>query len=187
MAPMHPDSTLQKLFVRHSKCGFVKWIGLRPQRRADLLPVDKVIAVSDKGLDGDHFSGSPGSKRQVTLIQAEHLNAVASILGLDEVNPGLLRRNLVVEGINLLALKDQRFRVGEALLEYSGLCHPCSRMEENLGPGGYNAVRGHGGIIARVVESGSIGVGDTVRMIPATELEESEQEQRKPIVPVQKE
>ena len=103
------------------------------------------------------------SKRQVTLIQAEHLPVVASILDRDApVDPELLRRNIVVSGINLLTLKDQRFRIGGVILEGSGPAVPCSRMEENLGPGGYNAMRGHGGITARVIEAGTIAIGDEV-------------------------
>jgi MOSC domain-containing protein YiiM len=48
---------------------------------------------------------------------------------------------VLVEGINLLSLKGKQFRIGEAVFEYSGECHPCSRMEEALGAGGYNAMR----------------------------------------------
>lgn len=80
------------------------------------------------------------------------------------MDPKVLRRNLAVSGINLLALKDRRFRVGEVILAGSGTCEPCSRMEENLGPGGYQAMRGHGGITARVLEGGTIHVGDIVRI-----------------------
>ena len=88
--------------------------------------------------------------------------AIAGFLGREAVAPEELRRNLVIAGVNLLALKGRRFRLGAALLEYSGECHPCSRMEEVLGPGGYNAVRGHGGITARVVEGGVIRLGDSL-------------------------
>ena len=97
-----------------------------------------------------------------TLIQAEHLAAIASHLGGEAVAPELLRRNIVVAGINLAALKGRRFRLGSALLEATGECHPCSRMEEILGPGGYNAVRGHGGITARVLEAGTARNGDAL-------------------------
>jgi MOSC domain-containing protein YiiM len=111
---------------------------------------------------GDRFRGRPDSKRQVTLIQAEHLAAVGSMLGRDAIDPALTRRNIVVKGINLLALKDKQFRIGDAVLEMTGLCHPCSRMEKSLGPGGYNAMRGHGGITAKVICEGAIRVGDGV-------------------------
>jgi MOSC domain-containing protein YiiM len=115
-----------------------------------------------RGIVGDRYQHLGGS-RQVTLIGEENLRAIASFLGLDRpVAPELVRRNIVVTGMNLLALKDQRFRIGEALLETSGECHPCSRMEEMLDSGGYNAMRGQGGITARVIEGGRVGVGDHV-------------------------
>lgn len=66
--------------------------------------------------------------------------------------------------INLLALRNARVRVGGALLEIVGPCAPCSRMEEEVGPGAYAAMRGHGGMTARIVESGAISVGDEVRV-----------------------
>lgn len=103
-------------------------------------------------------------KRQVTLIQAEHLAVVGSLLGRDAVDPSLLRRNVAVAGINLYAMRDARFRVGNVLLEGTGICAPCSRMEAALGPGGYNAMRGHGGITARVLEAGLIEMGATVAL-----------------------
>ncbi|MGD1892670.1 MAG: MOSC domain-containing protein [Cyclobacteriaceae bacterium] len=143
--------------------GTVIWIGVRPERRNPLRAVNQVLAQEGVGLEGDHFSGKVQSKRQVTLISAEHIEAVASMLHRREVDPGLLRRNIVVKGINLLALKDKQFKIGEAILEMSGLCHPCSRMEQNLGPGGYNAMRGHSGITARIIQEGVIRVGDEVK------------------------
>lgn len=142
--------------------GTVRWIGVRPGRREPLKPVDVIEAHEGRGLRGDHFGGKPGSKRQVTLIQHEHIAAVASILRAGSLDAGHLRRNIVVSGVNLIALVDRRFRIGDAVFEGSGPCHPCSRMEENLGPGGWNAMRGHGGITARVVSSGPIRVGDEV-------------------------
>ena len=100
-----------------------------------------------------------GGSRQVTLIQAEHLEVLASMLGLSKILPEFTRRNIVVRDINLLSLKGKQFNIGEAILEYSGECHPCSRMEKNLGPGAYNAMRGHGGITAKVINSGIIKLG----------------------------
>lgn len=145
--------------------GTVSWIGLRPGRKMPLQSVQETTAAPGQGLEGDRFANKPQSKRQVTLIQGEHLDAVASILGKDEIDPSLTRRNIVVRGINLMSLEGKRFRIGEAVLEGTGPCEPCSRMEENLGPGGYNAMTGHGGLCTRVIEAGAIRVGDEVKMI----------------------
>ncbi|MDT3402556.1 MOSC domain-containing protein [Mucilaginibacter terrae] len=159
---LSPNSPLQKLMDTMPQQGIVTWIGIRPKRKAPLLSLNKVEALTLKGLAGDHFSGSATSKRQITLIQHEHIALIASVMQQEDLSPGLLRRNVVVKGINLHAFKDRRFWVGNALLEYTGECHPCSRMEDVLGPGGYNAVRGHGGITARIIQGGEIVVGDVV-------------------------
>jgi len=146
--------------------GRVEWIGLSPEVRGELRAVTEATLLVDHGLEGDHHSKHrAGGKRQVTIIQQEHFAAVAGFLHREPPSPGLLRRNLVVSGINLLALKDKQFTIGDCRLEYSGPCDPCSRMEENLGPGGFNAMRGHGGITAKVITGGVIRIGDEVRAI----------------------
>lgn len=145
--------------------GQVVWIGIRPTRRGPLRATDGVIAEAGKGLVGDHYKTRTNGARQLTLIQAEHLLAIASYLRRDAVTPEMLRRNIVVRGLNLLALKGKQFQLGSALCEYTGECHPCSRMEEILGEGGYNAVRGHGGITARIISTGMIAVGDRVHAV----------------------
>jgi MOSC domain-containing protein YiiM len=171
--PVSDGAILGQLIDTLPQTGAVTWIGIRPARRQWPQPVPQVRAIANQKLAGDHYGGKPGSKRQVTLIQAEHLAAVAAFMGLTELDPALTRRNLVVKGINLLALKDRTFWVGGVLLEFSGLCHPCSRMEESLGPGGYNAMRGHGGITARILQGGQIHLGDPVR-VAGTLLQEPE-------------
>jgi MOSC domain-containing protein YiiM len=146
--------------------GRVEWIGLNPARREPMLAVAEVLARVGTGLEGDHHAkGSGPSKRQVTLIQHEHLAVIASLVGRPLVQPQWLRRNVAVGGVNLLALKGRQFRVGEAILEGTGTCDPCSRMEETLGPGGLNAMRGHGGLTARVLTEGVIRVGDAIEVI----------------------
>jgi MOSC domain-containing protein YiiM len=162
-------SPLARLLDAPMRPGRLVWIGLRPERRAPVVEVDQALLEPGRGLAGDRWRGAAAGARQVTLVSAEHLRAIAGFLGLDAVAPSRLRRNLVVEGVNLLALKGARFRIGGALLEYSGECHPCSRMEEEFGPGGYNAVRGHGGITARVIEGAGLRIGDALaRVAPPT-------------------
>ncbi len=164
MARVPEQSLLGPLAAAFPRAGRVDWIGLRPARRAPVVVVDRTNAVAGRGLDGDRYAHA--GNREVTLIQAEHLPAIAALLGRNELDPAILRRNIVVSGVNLLALKDRRVRVGGAVVELTGVCHPCSRMEEVLGVGGYNAMRGHGGVNARVVESGAVAVRDTVTPLP---------------------
>lgn len=155
--------TLKELMDTLPQQGELTWIGLRPARQAPISCVPFVDASPKDGLIGDRYQSSNAS-RQVTLIQAEHVSVLHLLLGTDPITPELLRRNFVVKGINLLALKDKDFSIGSVSLRMTGLCHPCSRMETLLGEGGYNAMRGHGGITASVLSAGRIQVGDTVRV-----------------------
>ena len=160
------DPTLKERLARVPQVGAVAWIGVRPEREAPMRVVDQAVAIEGRGLDGDRAtsSGRPGSKRQVTLIQREHLDVVARLCGRPSVDPSLLRRNVVVEGVNLIALRRMRFAIGdEVVLEGSGPCEPCGKMDASLGDGGFHAMRGHGGITARVVRGGRVRVGDPVR------------------------
>ena len=149
--------------------GKVEWIGLRPSKGAELNIVEQVEVLANRGLAGDHRSQQEGGERQVTLFQAEHFPMLAALTGNEVIPPEWLRRNIVVSGINLFALRNRKFAIGDVVLEGSGTCPPCSRMEKILGPGGYNAMRGHGGITAQVISGGVIRLTDTVRLIEKVE------------------
>ncbi|MDH3694962.1 MAG: MOSC domain-containing protein [Gammaproteobacteria bacterium] len=154
---------MQSLMQTYAQDGRLEWIGIRPLARGDVELLQTAKLIATHGIEGDHTANRAGSKRQVTLIQAEHLLVIAALCGRDQLDPALLRRNLVVSRINLLTLKQKRFLIGDVELEYTDSCPPCSRMEDNLGKGGYNAMRGHGGITARVLNDGDVRVGDVVR------------------------
>jgi len=157
---------MKELLQTMPQIGVVQWIGIRPARREPIQILDSIEA-NDQGLAGDRYNGPADGDRMVTLIQQEHISAVASILSRESVDPALLRRNIVVSGINLQALKKNEIQIGTSILFVTGNCPPCSRMEENLGAGGYNAMRGHGGVTARVVSGGTIEVGSQIRMVGA--------------------
>ncbi len=95
------------------------------------------------------------------MIQAEHLPVIAALAGLKILQPAQLRRNFAVSGINLAALRKAKLQIGSAVLRVTGPCPACSRMEEVLGHGGYNEMRGHGGCYAEVVEPGRVALGDS--------------------------
>lgn len=153
--------TIANLVAQFAKAGKIEWIGVRPARKEPLVSL-RSAKINFNGIEGDHRN-KPG-KRTVTLIQAEHLPVIASLCSNEEfpIDPARLRRNIVVSGISLMGLRNREFKIGTALLRGSGLCAPCSRMETELGHGGYNAMRGHGGICAEVLEEGEIHLYDPV-------------------------
>ncbi|MDQ7915099.1 MOSC domain-containing protein [Pseudomonas sp. 102515] len=155
---------LKELLAQAPQSGEVRWIGVRPTSRASMVEIDAVEARRDAGLTGDHARPTPRNQRQVTLIQWEHLPVVAALIG-KTIVPADLRRNLAIAGINLFSLKNRRFRIGQAVLETTGWCQPCARLEERLGPGTFQAMRGHGGLTARVLESGIIRLGDRLEVL----------------------
>ena len=145
--------------------GRVEWIGVRSYKGSEIEEKSYIEAVYERGLVGDKAGQRPGSKRQVTLFQAEYLKVIDSLLPDKNLTYANLRRNIVISGINLNALKDCQLKVGEATLEISGFCHPCSKLESQLGYGVFNALRGHGGLTAKVAESGLITVNDSVHVL----------------------
>jgi MOSC domain-containing protein YiiM len=184
MQTMHMSSGLRELVVRFCMPGRIEAIVLRPRRLAPAVWADQAWAEPELGLRGDHRSaksrtGDEARRRELTLLQAEHLSVIAALAGRDQIDARLLRRNLVISGVNLAALAspfpDQRllWRLGEeVVIEATGPCAPCSRMEIELGSGGYNALRGHGGITARIVRGGWLRKGDAVTVVDKPAVEE---------------
>jgi MOSC domain-containing protein YiiM len=171
-------ASLKELMQAPLRPGRLEWIGLRPGHRQELLSVERAEILLGSGLAGDHYPGKGDGKRAVTLIQAEHLVAVAAMLGIAPISPLQTRRNLVVSGLNLLALKGRTFRIGEARLAMTGDCAPCARMNETLGAGGFQAMRGHGGITTRVLAGGVIRVGDALIVEPYSDTAEAAAQRR---------
>ncbi|PPC86581.1 MAG: MOSC domain-containing protein [Hyphomicrobium sp.] len=163
-----PDSPLGRLLAAPARPGTLMWIGVRPVRKAALVSLSSAELIAEHGIRGDHYETRHNGARQVTLIASEDIAAIASFIGRETIGPELLRRNLVTRGINLAALKGRQLRVGDAVLDISGDCAPCSRMEDTLGIGGYNAVRGRGGVTARILTGGIVRIGDTLTVVDVT-------------------
>ncbi len=178
---MTADTTLRDLIARIATQGRVEAIVVRPERNQPAQFADAAKAEPGLGLIGDRRAknkrtDTASRKRELTLIQAEHLPLIARWCGLEHIEATRLRRNLVISGVNLLAMKspftDVRlvWQIGnEACIEVTGPCDPCSKMEavllnEGGGQGGYNAMRGHGGMTAMIVTGGIIRVGDAVTL-----------------------
>ena len=124
--------------------------------RVALQSRDQVTAIENRGLDGDRHA-KPNSRRQVLLAEQEVLDEFG-------LAPGAIREQVTVRGLALDELVfGARLRIGGALLEVAGPCHPCERMDE-VKPGLQRALQGRRGRFVRVVEAGSIAVGDLVHV-----------------------
>ena len=92
------DAKFGELLDNFSHEGEVMWIGIRPGRGEPVIVLQETSAQAG-GLLNDHYNiGNPEKKRQVTVIQYEHLQAVASFLGKENIDPALVRRNIVIKG-----------------------------------------------------------------------------------------
>lgn len=170
---------LRKLVTHFAQPGRIEAIVIRPLRLTEAVFVSQAHAVPGRGLLGDHRAEKlreqgEATKRELTLIQHEHLPLISAWSMSPEVDARQLRRNLVVSGVNLLAMRSPFpgvpliWQIGDqVLVEITGPCAPCSRMEKVLGPGGYSAMRGHGGMTARLITGGAVRVGDAVMLAPA--------------------
>lgn len=154
--------------AENAEIGRLEWIGVRPGRREPVREADEAVVIAGKGIAGDHYRPRKNADRQVTLIQHEHLAEIAERSQRTAVAPDLFRRNLVVSGVKLKDLVGTAFHIGQVLLEGTGPCSPCSRMDEALGPGGHAAMSGRGGITARVLRGGTIRRGDRVEAAGGT-------------------
>lgn len=133
-----------------------------------LESVSQVRAVPGKGLEGDRyfssqgtFSNPPGPSREVTLIEAEALEALRREYSI-ELAPGGARRNLVTQGVPLNHLVGRDFRVGEAVLRGMRLCEPCKHLEGLTQQGVIAGLTHRGGLRAQIIQEGLIRVGDVV-------------------------
>ncbi len=114
-------------------------------------------ALEDHGLEGCAHA-RPGTKRQVLFASQEHIDAVG-------VEPGAIRENLTVSGADVQGwAPGQRLAVGDAVFEVTMECEPCERMDE-LRPGLRAELEGRRGVLAKVVETGEVAVGDEIRLL----------------------
>ena len=118
-------------------------------------------AIAGQGLEGCAHANPP--KREVLFASKQHLDAVG-------VEPGATRENLTVEGDDVERWPiGQRVRVGgTAVFEITMVCDPCHRMDE-LREGLRAELEGRRGMLARIVESGEVAVGDEITLLSSGE------------------
>lgn len=144
---------------------FVTSAGSKPMEEvSEVETLEGCGIAGDRYCEGTGFWVQYGDVCQVTMISGEDLDYIESKLGIS-VKGGEHRRNIVTRGIDLLALRRRRFRVGEALLEYDRSRPPCKHVQDLTEPGMTRALRNRGGICVRVVEAGRIRPGDAIETV----------------------
>ena len=137
----------------------IQSIVIRPERKAPPVKVTHA-EITVAGIKGDHYAKEEGL-RQVTLIAEDDLATVATTVGFQGDAHLACRRNILIDTLPDVDLKGKIVGLGdEVLLEITGYCNPCFRMEENFGTGAINAFSKKAGWVARVIKNGSISVGD---------------------------
>ncbi|MGZ5038373.1 MAG: MOSC domain-containing protein [Usitatibacter sp.] len=146
----------------------VAHIFVAPKRGAAMQSMDSVEALEGEGLRGDRYTAVKSrvaSSHQVTLIEAENIDHFTRSTGL-ALAPDGPRRNIVTRGVRLNGLEGKRFRIGQAVLEGMELCEPCTLFAKRTHREVLEAFAGRGGLRARVVSGGKIGVGDAISEEP---------------------
>jgi MOSC domain-containing protein YiiM len=149
--------------------GVVTEIWLTAAAAGPMRRVPTGLLVAGAGLDGDRYALGGGTwaqypdlEKQLTLIDADDVAAVAAEVGM-ALSPGDTRRNLVTEGADLPALVGRWFTVGDALVFGMKRCPPCAHLERLTGTKLVKAMLQRGGINAAVFAGGEIAEGALVR------------------------
>lgn len=137
----------------------VKAILIRPAKKAEPVYIN-TAEISNMGITGDHYSKEDG-KRQVTLISAHDIAEVANSVGFHGDAHIACRRNILIDTFPSDDMKGKVVGLGdEVILEITGYCTPCFRMDENFGEGAIAAFSKKAGWTAKVIRGGKIYVGD---------------------------
>ena len=151
--------------------GFVDSIFLAPEGGAQIQGVQAATALEGCGLENDRYCTGTGHWSrfgrvcEVTFIAAEDLDDIEIETGVS-VKDGEHRRNVVTRGINLKSRRrGEQFRVGEVAFEYRGPRSVCQYIGRLTEPAMTQALKGRGGICARVLENGKVRVGDEIELL----------------------
>lgn len=149
--------------------GVVQEIYVTGEGSAAMERVEEVRTIEGCGIEGDRYCEGTGfwtrygDVCQVTLIESEDLDYIEGELGI-RVKNGEHRRNIITRGIRLGGLRRKRFRVGEAVLEYDRPRPPCRHVQDLSESGMTRALKGRGGICARVIKAGWIRTRDAIEV-----------------------
>jgi MOSC domain-containing protein YiiM len=127
-----------------------------PKRREAMEPLESARVFENEGVEG--CAHRRGGKRNVLFVAVEDLEALG-------VEPGAVKENFTVRGAEVMKWPlGQRLAIGDAEFEVSMICDPCELME-TIRPGLLAEIDGRRGMLARVLKSGQVAVGDTITLL----------------------
>lgn len=122
-----------------------------------MLEVESVECVAGQGLMGDRYFGHENDfKGQITFFALEVHRQLQAELGLPDATPEVYRRNVITEGLDLNSLVGQEFELQGVRFFGTEECRPCYWMDRALGPGAEEAMKGRGGLRARILTTGRL-------------------------------
>jgi hypothetical protein len=123
------------------------------------VAVAEVRCAAGQGLSGDRFFGfKENYKGQVTFFAQEVFDDVCRRLGVAGKSPGVTRRNIITQGIDLNTLVGREFEIQGVRFAGVAECSPCHWMNEAIAPGAEAALHGRGGLRARILTTGVLRV-----------------------------
>ena len=132
----------------------------KPAGKAPLIEVEKAVCVAGAGIEGDRFfSWKENYKGQITFFAHEAYEQLCEKLDVYDRDTKAFRRNIVTKGIELNELIGKQFRLQGILFEGTEESKPCYWMNQAFGEGAEDALKGHGGLRARILEDGTLTKG----------------------------
>lgn len=140
--------------------------GREPSAHA-AIEVESARCVAGKGLEGDRYFGYEEEyKGQITFFDWDVYLDLCRTLGVTDCPPSALRRNVIVEGVELNALVGKRFEIQGITFEGTEECKPCYWMDRAVAPGAEAAMQGRGGLRARILTNGLLRTTANTRKDP---------------------
>ncbi len=120
-----------------------------------MVEVESVECVAGKGLVGDRFFGwKEDYKGQVTFFEQEVYERLCERFQVADVPPSAFRRNVITQGVDLNSLIGQEFEVQGVRFLGTQECSPCYWMNQAFAEGAEEALKGFGGLRAKVLTDG---------------------------------
>ena len=153
------DVKIEQIFIS-SEHNFVGHYG-RPPGTSPLIERERIECVAGKGLLGDrYFNHAEDYKGQITFFAAEVFERLCTHFGIREKPAGVLRRNVIVSGVDLLSLIGCEFEIQGVRFRGTQHCAPCEWMDVAFAPGAKEFLKENAGLRAKILSDGELHLGD---------------------------